>query len=288
MKHAYCIIAHGYWTTLQRLVNCLDDERNDIYIHVDMKSYNGYLTYIKGVNCRHSTLKVFSKLDVRWSDVSQVEAELLLFRAVLNSNITYSRIHLMSGQDLPIKPIDELIDFFERNNNIEFISSRCESRFLRRLKYHHFFVRVRRKNKAFEISRKILVALQMIIGINRLGNCDLHFRFGANWCSLTQEAVRYIMEMYPHYSNVFKRTTSSDELYKQMLLDKAVDKFTVSPHGDLRYVCFPKGKSSPKVLTLEDYERIMTSGCLFARKFDYDRQSEVVDKIVGLVMRHKK
>jgi len=42
MKHAYCIMAHGNWTTLQKLVDCLDDERNDVYIHVDKKSYDDY------------------------------------------------------------------------------------------------------------------------------------------------------------------------------------------------------------------------------------------------------
>jgi len=284
MKHAYCIMAHGNWTTLQKLVDCLDDERNDVYIHVDKKSYDDYSIKVNltgGVKCKHSSLKVFSLLDVRWSDVSQVEAELSLYRAVLESHVAYSRIHLISGQDLPIKPINEIIEFFEQNRNVEFIASRYAQ------KYYHFFVRIRRKNKIFEISRKILVAIQMAIGVDRLKNCDLHFHYGSNWCSLTQEAVSYIVEMYPHYKDVFRRTTSSDELYKQMLLDKAGSKFKISPQGDLRYVHFPKGKPSPYTLTIQDYEQITTTECLFARKFDYDKQPEIVSKIVERVMSKK-
>ena len=34
-KHAYCIMAHNNWAQLQMLIDCLDDKRNDIFLHVD-------------------------------------------------------------------------------------------------------------------------------------------------------------------------------------------------------------------------------------------------------------
>ncbi len=37
MKHAYLILAHGSYALLQRLVSAIDDERNDIFIHIDRK-----------------------------------------------------------------------------------------------------------------------------------------------------------------------------------------------------------------------------------------------------------
>lgn len=37
---------------------------------------------------------------------------------------------------------------------------------------------------------------------------------------------------------------------------------------------------SPKTLTIEDYDRIVDSGCLFARKFDINKDRAVVDKIL--------
>jgi len=36
-KHAYLIIAHGNWVILEKLLNLLDDEKNDIYLHIDAK-----------------------------------------------------------------------------------------------------------------------------------------------------------------------------------------------------------------------------------------------------------
>lgn len=47
-KHAYCIMAHGGWEQLQMLVNALDDERNDIYLHIDKKALSSYRQYCGG------------------------------------------------------------------------------------------------------------------------------------------------------------------------------------------------------------------------------------------------
>ena len=33
--HAYLIIAHDQFDLLESLLKCIDDERNDIYIHID-------------------------------------------------------------------------------------------------------------------------------------------------------------------------------------------------------------------------------------------------------------
>ena len=35
MKHAYLILAHNEFVILERLIQAIDDERNDIYIHFD-------------------------------------------------------------------------------------------------------------------------------------------------------------------------------------------------------------------------------------------------------------
>ena len=37
-KHAYLIIAHSEPEILRILVSCIDDVRNDIFIHIDKKS----------------------------------------------------------------------------------------------------------------------------------------------------------------------------------------------------------------------------------------------------------
>ena len=40
MKHAYLIIAHNEFNILEKTIELLDDERNDIYLHIDKKVKN--------------------------------------------------------------------------------------------------------------------------------------------------------------------------------------------------------------------------------------------------------
>ena len=44
-KHAYCIMAHNNWAQLQMLIDCLDDMRNDIFLHIDKKALTDYNLY---------------------------------------------------------------------------------------------------------------------------------------------------------------------------------------------------------------------------------------------------
>ena len=42
MKHAFLIIAHNEYPVLRALLSMLDDERNDIYLHIDQRAAELY------------------------------------------------------------------------------------------------------------------------------------------------------------------------------------------------------------------------------------------------------
>ena len=70
-KHAYLIIAHHEPEILRLLVNALDDDRNDIYIHFDKK-----YQVPPNLEVQHSSLFILEKrIDVRWGDCSQINVE---------------------------------------------------------------------------------------------------------------------------------------------------------------------------------------------------------------------
>ena len=117
MKHAYMIIAHGEPELLQLLLERLDDPRNDIYIHLDQKWTNPPKLATKQAKLFLLTKRV----DVRWADVSMLEAEYALFHAVKDSGQSYAYHHLLSGVDLPIKTQDYIHQFFLENNGKEFV-----------------------------------------------------------------------------------------------------------------------------------------------------------------------
>ena len=67
MKHAYLILAHGSYALLQRLVSAIDDERNDIFIHIDRKQKD--LPHLKVKRSRLFLLNE-ERVSVFWGDVS--------------------------------------------------------------------------------------------------------------------------------------------------------------------------------------------------------------------------
>ena len=83
MKHAYLIIAHHEFEVLEKLIQSLDDARNDIYIHFDRK-LKSLPTFI----IRHADLYILEeRIDIRWGHVSQIKAE-YAFRCPSAAKIT--------------------------------------------------------------------------------------------------------------------------------------------------------------------------------------------------------
>lgn len=78
-KHAYCIIAHNDERLLNILLSQLDDIRNDIFLLIDSKSY---LKNEDILTPQKSRLFLLPRMDIRWGDISQIDAELNLFNYV--------------------------------------------------------------------------------------------------------------------------------------------------------------------------------------------------------------
>lgn len=55
MKHAFLIIAHNEYPVLEVLLSMLDDERNDIYLHIDKRATELF-QQIKKSKCRKPAL----------------------------------------------------------------------------------------------------------------------------------------------------------------------------------------------------------------------------------------
>ena len=101
MKHAYLIIAHNEYPVLRALLSMLDDERNDIFLHIDHRSMELY-EKIHSVQMQRANLHILSTRNkVYWGDLSQVETEYLLLETA-SAKEAYSYYHLLSGTDLPI------------------------------------------------------------------------------------------------------------------------------------------------------------------------------------------
>ena len=117
-RHAHLIIAHNNFEILEKTLKILDDEKNDFYIHIDKKVKNFDFEKIKNI-VKKSKIIFTERIDIKWGHSSQIDCELILLKSAANNS--YSYYHLLSGVDMPIKPKEEIYNFFEKNLGKEFI-----------------------------------------------------------------------------------------------------------------------------------------------------------------------
>ena len=149
-KHAYLFIVFNNFKVLEKSLRLIDDERNDIYIHLDKKSNNKEELEKITSKLKKSNVYFTERTDVRWGAYSQVECELLLLKQATQI-CKYKYYHLLSESDMPLKTQNEIYNFFENNEGTEFIEIQefPENKlFETRFKCYHIFSKsMRHQNK---------------------------------------------------------------------------------------------------------------------------------------------
>ena len=289
--HAYMIIAHNQFELLEKLILSLDDERNDIYIHIDAKVKDFDFDFFSELT-KHSAVSFTDKrFSIRWGGFDMVRAEYALLEKALSNGTKYEYIHLLSGIDLPIKSNDEIHSFFTKNNGREFLhfTSKClnDTEF-DRIRAYHFAPG--RRNVINRIITKLESKTARAFGINRIKNLDV--QKGSQWFSITGEFAKYVLDNKNFVFKQFKYTFIPDEFFVQTLLINSPfkDKLFKNELDNDHFACarlIDWKRGNPYVWTMEDYDEIMSSPCMFARKFDYENQPEIVDKILSDIILEK-
>lgn len=291
-KHAYLIMAHNNPYILKKLLNLIDDKRNDIYLHIDKKSKLFNVQEINNI-VKNSNLYFTKRIDVRWGDFSQIECEYLLLKESKNKNYEY--YHFISGVDLPLKTQDEIHDFFQKNNGKEIVQLTTDEIINKRNAYYrisrfHFFQKIAKSNRRLERTfynafQNVFMPIQSILKVDRIKKLDIKVGYGANWVSITNDFANYVLKQETWVRKVFKYSLCADELFIQTLLVNSKFKENVYKepsnnfNGDacMRYIDWKRG--NPYVFKEEDLERLLKSRMLFARKFDVETNKKIIDDI---------
>ena len=287
MRHAYLIIAHDNYQQLRVLLQQLDDERNDIYIHIDRKSTTLSIEMLGGVVKRSGLYFIEQPISVFWGDYTQIQCELLMLETAIAKG-TYSYYHLLSGICMAIKSQDFIHDFFQKNAGKEFVSlynEQLTNRVRYRYKYYYPYMRFLKNPKA-KWTRALMAAsslTQKVAGVNRIRKSKgIIFGFGANWFSITERFARYVIGRKTWIEETFKHTLCADEVFLQTLLlnSEFAENVYSNSVGDnsMRLVDWNRGR--PYVFRENDIGEIMSSPMLFARKLDLRVDPKVVEAIL--------
>lgn len=268
-KHAYLIMAHNQLDLLCKLIKELDYELNDIYIHIDKKA--GEIDEEKIRSCvKKSNLFFTERISVTWGGESQIECEMILFRAAAVRNYQY--YHMLSGVDFPIKTQETIHEFFDKNDGKEFIEywNRDQNQYSYRIRYYYYLQEkigtytYDVKTLMLRVRSKLSLLKQKLMGVDRLKDIKFEIKIGPNWVSVTDKFVRYLLENESIINNFFKQGIAADELFVQTLCWNSEFKSYIYEGGSTRLIDWNRGK--PYVWTESDLDEIKNSSCLFARK----------------------
>jgi len=179
------------------------------------------------------------------------------------NKIEVDYFHLISGQDFPVKKHYCIKSFFEMNNGLSYMSYSS-------LPYNNW------SNKGmdrilFEWDIDGIVVQQNQMGIIRNFPEKIKPYGGSQWWSLHKECVDYLLEVCNdgnYIYDFYKKCLIPDEMLFQTILMNSEYKNRII-NDNLRYIDFYSGPEFPKILRIEDYDKLISENrFLFARKFD--------------------
>lgn len=288
-KHAYLILAHTNPNQIRTLLSLIDDERNDIYVHLDAGSRLSPSEF-EGC-CKHSALAFVKREKLSWGGASIVRAEMnLLKEATMQPHLYY---HLLSGMDLPIKPLDHIFNFFEENEGKEFLDCwEMQAHTLKRVQYFTIFPE---GNRFFLTNWLNHAGKALLSALGCKMNRDVQFRQASQWFSITEGFAKFIVDNAGWIDKTFRHAAICDEIFIPTVLERSPYKNNLfvpersTNHdislGNMRLIDWSRGESirHPWVFRSQDFEMLASAPQLWARKFDERVDSEIIDRIAAYV-----
>ncbi|SKC51753.1 Core-2/I-Branching enzyme [Bacteroidales bacterium WCE2004] len=288
-KHACLILVHTQPAQVRTLLSLLDDPRNDIYVHIDRKAPFG-AEALDGCCVRSTVHFIEPRISIHWGGSNMMLATLALLRAATATPHAY--YHLFSGQDLPIKDQDTIHAFFAAHAGQEFLqfwpSAPSETR---RATNFCLFPESAGVLPAKIANKLVRGVMKPFGGINR----DLDLRLSSSWFSITDACARYVVSREAWLKKRFVHTMMPDEVFigtviwdspfRERIFDDSIhlereeDKRTLLA-SNLRLIDWARGSTRhPWVFREEDWDLLVGSPCLWARKFDRRVDARIIERL---------
>lgn len=265
---AYLIVAHHQPEHVGRLIRALHDGGSYFFIHVDAKS--DLAAFQAAVAPFDHVAFASNRVLVKWGRFSVVQAVLTLMQMAVTSGHPFRYYILLSGSDYPIKQKRAIGDHF-RNSNRQYM------RIDRRLttdpdNTHAHFLKHLPEGRYF-------------------GTMTPYH--GSMYWSLTADCIHFILdfiEKNPGFLALHQHIFAPDEVFFHTLLKHSP--FADAITQDFSAGCYPdhtshgnhfidwtglRRRDSRLVLDERDFDDLLASDALFARKFDQHESSQLLD-----------
>lgn len=290
MKHAFIILAYNEMELLKKLISHLVEIPCAIYLNIDGKLNvsDNTLRWLQAC----PSIKSIHRRKVNWGGFSILKAEMdLLSLALKDSSAGY--FHFLSGQDYPIRPMGMFLKYFEEKAPQSYLDFKqapywaiCE-----RLLYYmpHDIIsarvpkgktmvkQVKKIQRRFHMERSLLHIPQMVY-------------LGSQWCSLTKEAGKFIVEytrQHPEFYNRLRHTFAPEEMYFPTILANYFKKEKVNSSNNLRFIRWAdENGNTPANLGPEHLKFLGGNDLFFARKVTTAVSLPLISAIDNYLVNH--
>lgn len=319
MKLAYIILAHKYPEQLIRLVHRLNTENTSFFVHIDKKTDEKIYNQIVGGLSHFQNVNFLERHKCSWGDYSLVKAPINGIKEIFKKNVDFDWLIILSGQDYPIKSNSQIEEFLGNNKGKQFIEYKdyelvppdgsWPTSGADRVNYWHFrlgkmnFVfpgkltansinRYCRADKTwFRIFASLWSGLMVLFPIKRKFPEGFKAFWGSQFWCLSRECVEYIHSLIEQNHAVvryFRYVDIPDEMFFQTLVLSSEFKEEVV-NDNLFYIDWDNPNPLvPRTFVKEDFEIIANNSKLFARKFDMNRDAEILDMIDEKILNYKR
>ncbi len=239
-----------------------------VYIHIDAKA-NAEEIMKPLAEYANQIQYITPRINIRWAGFSMVEATLLLIQAALASPEN-QYFHLISGDDVLLKPIDQIVNSWNKiNPNTIFLASKksIDHRYRLRFNAPHADTPYQRSpfGKALTITLKIL---------DKLIPSQKHTpdMFGSQWFSIQRPQLDLLLESISEQDRLFfRKKLCPDEHFFQYIIARTPSLKILLASENKRYIIFDRNQNrgaSPIFLSLDQLKVAQKQGAWFARKID--------------------
>ncbi|MBK8442866.1 MAG: glycosyl transferase [Sphingobacteriales bacterium] len=268
---AYFILVHRFPEQFKRLFKALYHPENHYLIHLDKKASIDIYDDIKDFLTDFPSTYILESENVVWGGYSMVQAELNGMSYLLKLNVEWDFFINLSGQDYPLKSQKVIREYLTQNKGNNFLKIADQ-----------LLVRPETMNRIENHFTETIDGFSDIT-YKRAYLKDVVPYIGGQWMILTRQCCEFICNSgeAKKFEDYYKNTLIADESFFQtVLMNTSFDGVLIN--DDKRAIIWvPDGdiKLRPKTFTEDDVKFLLEGNNLFARKFDDNIDSNIIDNM---------
>jgi hypothetical protein len=300
LEVAFLVLAHHQPGALLRLLDSVRAPWSHAFVHLDLKADRAAFEQVLAGRSDCTLLAETQSVSIHWGGYSMVQAT---FRLIAEARAfgPFTRFVLLSGMDMPIKPLETIRKRLKGDTEIIRIDraldpagdshfDRCANR---------VYLGDHRLTNPRSTIPKLPSLIRRLEPYLRNGPYPpIPIYYGPQWWCLTRagvdEAVRFAAEN-PAIMTWFSHTRCPDEMVFHTIIRNSPLAAHIShdltrgdgerePHlNGAHFADWDRpNPAAPRTLVAEDLPLLLESEALFGRKFDTERSADLIDALLEL------